>query len=395
MTDNKLNRSAEPRPVGKTKEDQQHNENLLSGYDYTKYPCAITGYTGQDLQRIMIVRYEDAVRTRIGQRGNYKAGLTRLLDGRLLAAVCRPEMDKDKPGNKIHMIYMYRSDDEGLTWEELPETGIIGKESCLTTLPDGAVLMTAQNADFSRSTYRGFWIARSEDAGETWDANLEFWDGYDYPRSLIVEKDGSLLLLRANLEACDGPKAWALPWNLQACRSRDGGRTWTFTEGEVDWAEEDRNLIGEVSAIRLNDGTLIAALRHMIRGKVEDEGYMDTLITRSSDDGKTWSRPMQMTNTADVHVYLTQLSDGRILATYANYHLPYGVCAIVSTDKGLTWDRDSLVQLSLSGDVYVGWPVTLELPDGSLITSYTGTTYIEYPKSDGCTCEVVRWRLSG
>ena len=127
MADNELNRSAEPRPVGKTKEAQQHNESLLSGYDYAKYPSGITGYTGQDLQRIMIMRYEEAVRTRIGPRGNYKAGLTRLADGRLLAAVCRPQMDKDKPGNKIHMIYMYRSDDEGLTWQELPETGIIGK----------------------------------------------------------------------------------------------------------------------------------------------------------------------------------------------------------------------------------------------------------------------------
>ena len=40
-----------------------------------------------------------------------------------------------------------------------------------------------------------------------------------------------------------------------------------------------------------------------------------------------------------MHAYLTELKDGRILATYSNYHLPFGVYAIVSRDGGRTWDR--------------------------------------------------------
>jgi hypothetical protein len=99
-----------------------------------------------------------------------------------------------------------------------------------------------------------------------------------------------------------------------------------------------------------------------------------------------------MTNNAEVHVYLTELHDGRVLATYSNYHLPYGVFAIVSGDQGRTWDREHPVQLALSADVYVGWPVTVQLPDNSLITAYASTTYYrEAP--DHTTCEVVKWSL--
>ncbi len=99
-----------------------------------------------------------------------------------------------------------------------------------------------------------------------------------------------------------------------------------------------------------------------------------------------------MTSNAEVHAYLTELRDGRIMATYANYHLPYGACAILSTDRGRTWDLDAVIQLSMSADVYVGWPVTIELPDGRFITSYASTTHHLEPPLNFC-CEVVRWSL--
>ena len=37
----------ETQPVGKTTADQKRNAVLLKGYDYSKYPSAITGYTGK------------------------------------------------------------------------------------------------------------------------------------------------------------------------------------------------------------------------------------------------------------------------------------------------------------------------------------------------------------
>lgn len=99
-----------------------------------------------------------------------------------------------------------------------------------------------------------------------------------------------------------------------------------------------------------------------------------------------------MANTAEVHVYLKELKDGRLLATYANYHLPWRIFAILSADGGGTWDLRHPIQLALSGNYYTGWPVTVQLPDDSLLTSYAATTYCAEPFGTN-TCEVVRWRL--
>jgi len=382
MAESKIKAKGEPSPVGKTTDAQERNAALLAGYDYSKYPTSITGFTGQDLQRVAMVHYEDAVRTRVGPRGNYKAGFARLADGKLLIAVCRQNPDPSDPtGKGPFRIYVYESTDEGLTWQEIAEPGMCGKEPSLAVLPDGTVLMTAQNSDFSLDvSERGMYCARSEDGGTTWEVFQA--EGASYPRSVIVEADGSLLFMRPT---------GAPDWNLTLCRSDDGGRTWSFSQSEVPWRDGDRGLFDEVAAIRLDDGTILAALRREIPG-CEGEGFEDTMVTRSEDDGKTWSTPEQLTSTAEVHVFLTKLSGGRILATYSNYHLPYSSCAIVSADGGRTWDRENLVMLSMSADIYVGWAVTLEMPDGSLITSYATTTYLKEPPST-TTCEVVRWRL--
>lgn len=374
----------EPFPVGNTVEDQQRNAELLSGYDYTKYPEALTGYTGQDLQRIAFCRWEEAIRTRVGPRGNYKAGLTLLPSGKLLIAVCRDNNEKDPTKRKFH-ISVYESQDQGLTWQEIGETPLFGKEPSLTALSDNTIVMTAQGGYFGpgRNLDENP-ISLSEDGGRTWETKMI--PGADYPRNLIVESDGSLLMIRA-LKSDWGQTDGGNP-NLQLCRSKDNGKIWDFSEGIVDW---NYTGFGEVSAIRLKSGRYLAALRRQIP-ETKGEGFEDTVLTESSDEGKHWSKPRPMTNTAEVHVYLTELNDGRILATYSNYHLPWGVFAIISNDGGITWDLRNPIQLSLSASIWVGWPVTLQLQDNSLITSYASTTYLQQPP-DMFTCEVVRWHL--
>ena len=91
----------ETRPVGRTPTDQQRNAELLSGYDYDAYVESLTGYTGQDLQRVGFVRWEPAVRVRVGPRGSYKAGFTRLPDGILVLAVCRDNNAPDPAAREI------------------------------------------------------------------------------------------------------------------------------------------------------------------------------------------------------------------------------------------------------------------------------------------------------
>jgi hypothetical protein len=366
----------EARPVGKTAEDQKRNAVLLDGYEYGKYVSSLTGYVGQDRQRIGLMQYEPAVRTRVGPRGNYKAGMAALADGKLVLATCR--LDKQDPPQ--FAIHVYQSTDLGLTWKEIGKTPLAGKEPSLTVLRDGSLILTAQ-----KMGAKEMHLARSSDGGETWDVGSA--PGADYPRNLIVEPDGSLLMIRAMAAGFFSEDGKGSP-NLELGRSRDGGRTWQFSEGVVDWSETRFN---EVAAMRLKDGRLLAALRREIPG-TSGEAFEDTVLTRSLDDGKHWSKPLQMTNTGEVHVYFTELHDGRILATYSNYHLPWGVYAIVSKDGGETWDLDRPIELALSGTCYVGWAVTLQLADHSLVTSYAAEVYWQQPPAKFVT-EVVRWRL--
>ncbi|MFH0962939.1 MAG: sialidase family protein [Planctomycetota bacterium] len=354
-------------------------------FDYSKYPAAITGYTGQDRQRVAFLRWEKAERRRVGLRGNYKAGFTQLPDGRLVLAACRhSEDEKGTPGNKFWTVHVYESTDQGSSWKELNETPLFGKEPALAALPDGVLVLTAQEMNdrpgFKAGEMNAF---RSEDQGRTWQRVRIDDEGcpYPYPRNIIVDRDGPLLYLRAHEIL-----------NIETCRSMDGGKTWEFRAGDVDWDQKDvSRCFAEIAVLRVSDGRLLAALRREIPG-MWGEGFEDTFLAESTDDGRHWSRPWRISNTAEVHMVLTELSDGRLLGTYANYHHPFGVCAIVSDDGGRTWDRDSPVQLALSASCYAGWPVTLALPDGSLITSYAITLYSE--KDPPTTaCEVVRWRL--
>ena len=374
---------AQEPPVGDSPIDRERNARLLDGYDYSKYTVAITGYNGQDLQRIGIVQWQHAVRTRVTARGTYKAGMAQLPNGKLVLAACRDNYNKDR-AKRGFSIEVYESSDEGLTWKEIGESALFGKEPSLTALPDGSLVLTAQNFG-PGATQDRIPISRSSDGGRTWQT-IELM-GPDYPRNVIVEPDGSLLFVRALEWDWEGDQGNP---NLELCRSKDRGETWTCSEGQVDW---NVAAFGEVSAIRLKDGRYLAALRTIAPDAParDAHGFGVTVLTESTDGGKHWSKPWPITSTAEVHAYLSELDGGRLLVTYSTYHLPFGVFAMVSADGGKTWDRGQPVQLALSALNQVGWPVTLQLNDGSLLTAYALTAYLKQPP-DLFVTEVVRWR---
>ena len=368
---------------GKTKEDQERNAVLLKDYDLSKYPCALTGYSGQDRQRIAALEYHHAVRTRVGPQGNYKAGMAQLPDGNIIVAACREDLDAPPSYN----IHVYQSADNGESWKEIGKTPLKGKEPCLAALPNGTLVMTAQDITSQLKHDYRVHVYRSTDGGCTWEKS--HLAGIDYPKSIVVEPDGSLLLIRALAPGWPGWHKGMTPNpNLQLCRSGDGGKTWTFSEGLVDW---DQTMFSEVSAVRLKDGRLLVALRRQMPGTSE-EAFQDIMLTESNDDGKTWCKPWRMIRTAEVHAHLIQLADGRLLATYSNYHVPWGIFAIVSNDNGKTWDLDRPYQLALSAGHSVGWAVPLQLADGSILTAYAANVYYKQTPENLVT-ETVRWRL--
>ena len=64
-----------------------------------------------------------------------------------------------------------------------------------------------------------------------------------------------------------------------------------------------------------------------------------------------------------------KLKDGRLVVTYGYRAEPYGIRARISSDEGATWN-DEVVLRSDGGTWDLGYPRTVQRPDGKLVTAY-------------------------
>ncbi len=398
--------------------NEKTNEVLSDEYDYTKYPAGLTGFTGLNPQQIVFGELRPATRVRVGWRGLYKSGLTQFPNGEILIATYS-DIDSDRRPK----IYFHHSKDGGLTWKQQIVSPMVleEREPALNCLRDGTLLL--------QSVY-GFHLFRSRDGGSTWqdiDLSKDFSvvlqykaQGFNvtYPssRNILEEQDGTLLSFASvGNDTCDSSTPRSKAWIFRSC---DGGLTWPDYREITAW-DRPEPMFGEASIVRLGNSHLLAAFRveggHVIgntpapRGlpyPAGDESGGHMLLMNSEDNGVHWTEPREFLNYSEVHGYLTMLKDGRILCTYANYHLPFGIEAILSNDQGKTWDKQHPIQLAVAADMWTGWPTSLQLPDGSIITSYARSAYLEHtagmPLSDpnfswnrrqDVVAEIVRWQL--
>lgn len=154
----------------------------------------------------------------------------------------------------------------------------------------------------------------------------------------------------------------------------------------------DKNaVLNEPHLIELPDGRLICH----IRGENSElfDGGKEHLFTTfqsiSEDGGKTWTQPemlLDKTGGAPPHLFMT--STGVLLCTYGRRKKPYGIMAMFSTDGGKTWEKDvRLYENPFSDDL--GYPSTVELDDGTLITVF----YAKNEKDGPCEIIQQRWRI--
>ena len=82
-----------------------------------------------------------------------------------------------------------------------------------------------------------------------------------------------------------------------------------------------------------------------------------------------------------------RLPDGRWLLTYGYRHEPYGQRALLSRD-GLAWSEE-LILRDDGPDGDLGYPASVELNDGSILTVY----YQRLPGDTQTSVLSTRWRL--
>ena len=336
-----------------------------------------------------------AARTCIGGRGLYTAALCRLGTGELLACAHQGSPD-------LQQIGVWRSADSGRSWNAVRTRGaeLFGRGAHLQCLRDGKTVLLHTGA-----------LYRSTDCGRRWQRLPCPATGA--VRSIPETESGELILLGSEpswYAGCQPPPASLLgpryAWYREGswgnvvgclswrCRSADGGRTWSAPEPirqeqvcierDTDW-ERTQPLFREASVLRLADGRLLAATR---RSDPER-----TVLIDSADEGRTWSEPRPLPAPGAIHAQLLLLRDGRFLCTYARQTAPDGIFAVTSSDAGRTWDMLHPLQLATTLPVFHGWPSSVELEDGSLVTVYTMKGYEETTQNGDSLAAAVRWEL--
>ncbi len=154
----------------------------------------------------------------------------------------------------------------------------------------------------------------------------------------------------------------------------------------------DKNgVLNEPHMIELPNGRLICHIRcENSEAFYGGEENLFTVFQSVSDDGgKNWSDPeMLLDETGGAPPHLILLSSGILLSTYGRRKMPYGIMAMVSTDGGNTWEKDIRLYENLESDD-IGYPSTIELDDGTLITVFYATDKEDNP----CKIMQQKWKI--
>jgi hypothetical protein len=293
-------------------------------------------------------------------------------------------IDYSRPAEHL----LARSLDGGETWKvEKPEglkpppgarqAGVPTEEGrAVTDCPGGidftapGFALTARMADIHVGPSRFYY---STDKGKSWAGPFRIPDfgqpGIAARTDYLVngKHDLTMFLTAAKANKKEG--------RVICVRTKDGGKTWSL-EGMVGPEPEGNDFAIMPASVRLSKTTILTAVRH--------RKYIDAY--RSTDDGKTWSfvnKPAPDTGRGNPPS-LTRLKDGRLALAYGFRGEPYGMRARISNDGGESWGEEIILRKDAA--VWdLGYPRTVQRPDGKLVTIYYYNDAAETERYIGAT----------
>lgn len=207
----------------------------------------------------------------------------------------------------------------------------------------------ARLSETERKADIGQWCIRSTDGGLSWSTRIPTL--VNSPHGPISLRDGRLLYAGKRLSGENR--------QVGVCESKDDGQTWEWL-AEIPLRNGDKPRYHELHAVEAANGTLVVQIRNH-----NDENKGWTLQTESTDGGRSWSQPRPICYGFPSH--LMRLRDGRLLMSYGYRRAPYGNRVRVSADHGVTWGEELVISADgATGDL--GYPSTVELADGTLVT---------------------------
>lgn len=327
--------------------------------------------------------------------------LTRRQNGELLVVCSGGRESHVCPFGRVELI---RSSDDGRTWSwprVLLDGPIDDRDAGILETARGTLLVTSFTSlayepilksaegwagerkamwqaahgrvgESERQRALGVWLARSTDGGVTWGGREDSL--VNSPHGPIQLADGRLLYA--------GKELWREPHRVGVCVSEDDGQSWKWLAEIPTRPGDKRSDYHELHAVEVDDRIVVHIRNH---NKKHDR---ETLQTVSDDGGRSWSVPEPI-GVWGLPSHLLRLSDGRLLMSYGYRRRPYGNQARVSADGGRTWSEPVVISDDGVGHD-LGYPSTVELADGSLLTVW----YERLKDSPRAQLRQARWELT-
>lgn len=349
-----------------------------------------------------------------GERLSYFGWPTvaRMDDGRLFVASSGLRSEHVCPYGKT---VLHESKDDGRTWSEsrvIQDSPIDDRDAGVVNLGGNSLLVSWFRSDTrkyakegwipaaERATWNevfadwtdamveplvGSWVMRSDDGGTTWSEPARA--PVSTPHGPIRLADGDLLYLGKPFGTWDDMQGGT----IAAARSNDGGTTWKVVGRLPVAPQTDAANYHEPHLVELPSGRLVAAIRvedHGDKSLAAAEIWSFSIMQSESDDGgATWSVPRWL-GFKGSPPHLLRHSSGVIVMTYGYRNKPFGQRVAISCDDGKSWQADWVLRGD-GPDGDLGYPSTVELADGSLLT----VCYQKVAKGEKCSLLWSKWKL--
>ena len=243
----------------------------------------------------------------------------------------------------------------------------------------GEMWKTLPEEEFKKGT--GAFIKTSDDYGVTWSDPIRV--PLTAPHGPSVCKDGTLVYMGKYMD-----EDYVAPAPIVVYISRDAGKTWEH-QGTVPVGEDCiiENM-HEPHVVELPGGRLLGAIRVHER---KSEPMLSIYTTFSDDKGKTWSTP-KCIGVDGLPPHLLVHSGGAVICSYGcRTQGKHAERAVVSYDGGETWTEDYCLDDRIDTQTDMGYPASVELSDGSILTVY----YQCLPKQWHTSVLYTKWKLQG
>ena len=171
-------------------------------------------------------------------------------------------------------------------------------------------------------------------------------------------------------------------YHIYLYESFDDGATWEKVSKLPTEKVCGSGDLHEPHIVELPNGELIGAIR------AHDDPKLDrfsTYFISSTDGGKTWGDIWSL-GMIGSPPHLLLRKDGSVVISYGRRSNPCGIRAVVSYDGCRTFSEEYILSDAPDGDL--GYPATVELDDGSLLTVY----YKKYGKDNRTSIMYTKWK---